>query len=275
VVLDLSSLVKKRSRRNLVREALALAAVAPLARAGLRPSSARAQEGGVTLPDGRYYDAYIPTTTKEGQFYHYTCEFDAAWVVLSTFGYDVGFEEQLSIVGHDTSIEPYHEETPDGFFIYGGDILESYSGDYYENFLARCTGNAMMPLFAEYNLEAYPVHDRASIEQTLDQGGLVWTKATADFLPWADTIWVTPDGQQLPTVLGNDHAVVVMGYNDNGVVIRDVLGPTNTNWERAYEYDVPWVTFLAVFEAQGSDGVAVFPPDDESAAPLRTIKPAG
>src|SRR5687768_5960695 len=82
VVPDLSSLLKKRSRRNLVREALALAAVAPLARAGLRPASARAQEGGVTLPDGRYYDAYVPTTTKEGQYFQYTCEFDAAWVVL-------------------------------------------------------------------------------------------------------------------------------------------------------------------------------------------------
>jgi hypothetical protein len=40
-----------------------------------------------------------------------------------------------------------------------------------------------------------------------------------------------------------------MGYNDDGVV-RDVLGPTNTNWERA-QYDS--LTF-PVFEAQGSMG---------------------
>jgi hypothetical protein len=78
----------------------------------------------------------------------------------------------------------------------------------------------------------------------------------------------------VPTVLGNDHAVVVMGYNDDGVVIRDVLGPTNTNWERAYEYDVPWETFLAVFEAQGSDGVGVLPADAEADDSSRTIKPA-
>jgi hypothetical protein len=73
-------------------------------------------------------------------------------------------------------------------------------------------------------------------------------------------------------VLGYDHAVVVIGYNDDVVVIRDVLGPTNTNWERSYEYDVPWETFLAVFEAQGADGVAVLPPNAE--VPSRTIKPA-
>ena len=50
-----------------------------------------------------------------------------------------------------------------------------------------------------------------------------------------------------------------MGYNSDVVVIRDVLGPTSTNWERPYEYDVPWDTFLAVWEAQGNDGVAVAP----------------
>ena len=44
------------------------------------------------------------------------------------------------------------------------------------------------------------------------------------------------------------------------MVIRDVLGPTDTKWERPYEYDVAWDLFLSVFEAQGSDGVAVFPP---------------
>lgn len=281
--MHLSSLLnekqKQRSRRNFLREALALAAVAPLARAGLRPSSARAQEDGVTLPDGRYYDAYVPANTKEGQFFGYTCEFDAAWVILSTFGHDVGFDELLSIVGHDTSIEPYYEETPEGFFIYGGDITEAYSGNYYENFLARATGNAMSPVFAEYNLEATPVRDRAGIEQTLGQGGLVWMKATVDFLPWADTTWVTPDGTRLRTVLGNDHAVVVMGYNDFGPVIRDVLGPTSSNWERLYEYDVPWDTFLGVFNAQDGDGVGVMPPgvaaqSAAAAQPVNTIEPA-
>ena len=262
-----------------MREALALARRSaprtrrPASQFGPRPG------GGVTLPDGRYYNAYVPTTTKEGQYFQYTCEFDAAWVVLSTFGYEVSLDEQLSIVGHDTSVEPYHEETPEGFFIYGGDITEAYCGNYYDNFLARCAGNAMMPLFAEYNLEATPVRDRAGIEQTLNQGGLVWMKATVDFLPWADTTWITPDGKQLPTVLGNDHALVVMGYNDFGPVIRDVLGPTSSNWERLYEYDVPWDTFLGVFNAQDADGIGVMPPGAAAqsvavAHPANSIEPA-
>src|SRR6185503_7492925 len=88
-----------RTRRTLLREALALAAAASASQ--IVPRAARAEQG-VTTPDGRYYDAYVPAASKEGQFYHYTCEFDAAWVVLATFGYDVGFDEQLAIVGHDT-----------------------------------------------------------------------------------------------------------------------------------------------------------------------------
>jgi uncharacterized protein YvpB len=256
----------------LFAELAAVAAVTSLP--GIRPGSATAQ-GGVLTPDGRVYTAYVPTKTKTGQFYQYSCEFDASWVVLATFGKDVPFEEQLDVVGYDTSVEPYFEETEEGFVIYGGDITSAFCGDYTSNMLARSTGTAFLPLFEHYGLEAEAVKTRAEIEATLDRGGLVWTKATVDFLPWADTTWLTPSGKSVPTVLGNDHAVVVMGYNDDGVVIRDVLGPTNTNWERAYEYDVPWDKFLAVFEAQGSDGVGVFPPDEGSAAPLRTIKPAG
>lgn len=266
--MDSPFLTMIRSRRRLVGELLALAAAAPIA--GLAPRPVAAQQG-VTTPDGRYYDAYVPAASKEGQFYHYTCEFDASWVVLATFGYDVGFEEQLEIVGHDTSIEPYYEETTEGFVIYGGDITTAFSGDYYDNMLARTTGQAMMPLFQHYNLDATPVNSREGIEQTLNQGGLVWMKATADFLPWADTTWVTPQGEQLPTVLGNDHAVVVMGYNDFGPVIRDVLGPTSSNWNRVYEYDIPWETYLGVFNAQGADGIGVLPP---GTAPATSSAPA-
>jgi hypothetical protein len=249
-----SVLKTKRSRRSLLAELAGVALLAPAV--GMRPAVARA-ESGVVTPDGRAYTAYVPAATKLGQFYQYTCEFDASWVVLATFGHDVPFDEQLAIVGHDTSIEPYYEETPEGFFIYGGDITQAFSGDYTANMLARTTGAAMLPLFEEFGLEAKPVKTRPEIEDTLDEGGLVWMKATVDFLPWAATTWVTPAGKELKTVLGNDHAVVVMGYNDFGPVIRDVLGPTNTNWARAQEYDVPWQTFLSVFEAQGSDGVGV------------------
>jgi uncharacterized protein YvpB len=253
-----SSFPRTRSRRRLLRELLSLAAAGPAA--AIHPFAAAAQQG-VSTPDGRYYDAYVPAATKEGQFHHYTCEFDAAWVVLETFGHDVGFEEQLAIVGHDMSVVPTYEEVSDGtFVIYGGDITTAFNGDYYEDFLARTTGQAMLPLFQHYGLDATPVHSREGIEATLNQGGLVWMKATADFLPWADTTWVTPNGLELPTVLGNDHAVVVMGYNEYGPVIRDVLGPTSSNWNRVYEYDVPWETFLGVFNAQGADGIGVLPP---------------
>jgi hypothetical protein len=237
-----------------------LLSVAALGKTATLRSPAVAAQGGVVTPDGRVYTAYVDAATKQGQFFQYTCEFDASWVVLATFGHDVPFAEQLEIVGHDLSIEPYYEETADGFVIYGGDVTTAFSGDYTSNMLARTTGQAMQPLFEHYDLEAYPVKTREELEAALDDGGLVWMKATVDFQPWASTIWITPDGQTLPTVLGNDHAVVAMGYNDDGVVIRDVLGPTNTNWERPYEYDVPWETFLAVFEAQNSDGIAVLPP---------------
>jgi uncharacterized protein YvpB len=266
-----SVLMIKRTRRLLLAQLAAAAAVTSLA--GVRPGSATAQ-GGVVTPDGRVYTAYVPAATKPGQFYQYSCEFDAAWVVLSTFGQDVSFEDQLAIVGYDTSVEPYSEQTEDGFIIYGGDITSAFCGDYTSSMLARSTGTAFLPLFKHYGLGAETVKTRDEIEATLDRGGLIWTKATVDFLPWDATTWLTPSGKSVPTVYGNDHAVVVMGYNDDGVVIRDVLGPTNTNWERAYEYDVPWDTFLSVFDAQGSDGVAVFPTDDGTAAPSQVIKPA-
>lgn len=266
----MSDLTTKRTRRRLLAELAGLATVIPLT--AIRPGSAAAQ-GGVVTPDGREYTAYVPTATKTGQFYQYSCEFDASWVVLATFGKDVPFAEQLAVVGHDTSMEPYFEETAEGFIIYGGDITSAFCGDYTSNMLARSTGTAFLPLFEHYGLEAKAVKTREVIEATLDRGGLVWTKATVDFLPWADTTWLTPDGKEVPTVLGNDHAVVVMGYNDDGVVIRDVLGPTNTNWERAYEYDVPWQTFLDVFEAQGSDGVAVFRPNSEAIESSDAIRP--
>src|SRR3954453_5943706 len=240
------------------RSVVAMLTVAGLG-AVLVGSTRAAAQGGqqIVTEDGRVYDAYVPAATKSGQYFHFTCEFDAAWAVLATFGHEVSFEDQLALVGHDTSIEPYYEETTDGYLIHGADISRAYNGDYDTNFLARCTGAGMLPLFQHYGLEAYPAQTREAIEEATRKGGLVWIKATVDFLPWAASTWVAPDGKRFPTVLGNDHAVVVMGYNDYGVVIRDVLGPTDTNWERQLEYDVPWETFLGVFEAQGSDGVAV------------------
>jgi hypothetical protein len=249
------------NRRSVLAAPLAAAALA-LGRNRLA-ATVRAQTSQVVTPDGRAYDAYLPAATKEGQFYQYSCEFDASWAVLATYGFDVPFEEQLAIVGHDPGPEPYYVEGPEGFLIHGGDITTAFSGDYTGNLLARTTGEAMQKLFEEFGLPTAPVRTRETLEVALAGGALVWMKATVDFLPWAKTTWITPDGTELPTVLGNDHAVVVMGYNDAGPVIRDVLGPTDTNWNRQYEYDVPWETFLPVWEAQGFDALAVSPPGSE------------
>ena len=240
-----------------------VAAAVVFAAASAVPTAADERADGPVVVNGRAYEAYVEAAPKQGQFYWYTCEFDAAWVVLKTFGHEVPFEEQLAIVGHDLTIAPYVVQTGDDFTIYGGDIETAFSGDYTSSFLARSTGRAMAKLFEHYELEVEPVDSRREIERALDGGGLVWTKATVDFLPWQPATWVTPDGDTFQTVLSNDHAVVVVGYNADVVVIRDPLGPTDTNWNRAYEYEVEWATFLAAFAAQSKDGLAVSVPDPD------------
>lgn len=210
--------------------------------------------------NGRTYDAYIPAATKDAQAYQYSCEFDAAWVILQTYGIDVSVDELIAGMPQDTSIEPYIEETPNGVIIHGGDITNAFAGDYTSNFLARSTGAAMSRVFEQYDLQAIPVSDRAGVEAALRGGALVWMKTTVDFKPWRPATWRMPDGRTYQTVLGNDHAVVVMGFNQDVVVIRDVLGPTSSNWQRPYEYEVDWGTFMAAWEAQSFDGLAVMPP---------------
>ncbi len=210
--------------------------------------------------NGRRYDAYIPAASKEGQFFQYSCEFDAAWVILATYGINASGEDLINAVAHDRSIKPYIVETSQGFLIYGGDITRAFSGDYTKNYLARSTGSAMQPLFERYGLATTVVRDRAGLEAALRRGELVWIKTTVDFKPWRPATWIMPDGRAYETVLGNDHAVVVMGFSERGVVIRDVLGPTSSNWQRPYEYEVPWDVFMAAWGAQQFDGLAVAPP---------------
>ncbi len=197
--------------------------------------------------------------TKAHQEYHYSCEFDAAWVVLKTYGFDVSVDEQMKIVGVDKSIEPSVKTTDKGYFIYGGDISQYWSGNF-ENYLARMSGAAMRKVFEHYKLKVTPVNNRAGIEMALRAGQLVWIKTTADFKPGKPATWVLPDGRTYQTVLGNDHAVTIIGFNQAGVVVRDVLGPTNTNWYRKYEYFVDWEKFLAIWAQQSNDGLAVAPP---------------
>jgi hypothetical protein len=223
------------------------------------PGAATPTSGPITV-NGRLYDTYIPAASKKGQWFHYTCEFDAAWVVLKTYGLDVGLEDQIKIVGVDNSVTPRVVQTRNGTFIYGGDITRHYSGDYKKNFLARSTGQAMRKIFEHYGLKVTPVNSREGIEAALRRGELIWAKVPVDFKGWRPATWVMPDGRTHKTVLGNDHAVVIMGFNKIGVVIRDVLGPTSTNWRRKYEYEVPWDKFLSHWAAQSNDGLAVAPP---------------
>ena len=210
--------------------------------------------------NGRTYDAYNEAAIKKGQWYQYTCEFDAAWIVLKTYGFDVSLQEMVDAVGLDESIEPYYKETKDGIVVYGGDIRNTYSGNYRKNFLARSTGQAMRKAFEAYGLEVTAVQDRPSLEAALLRGELVWIKTTVDFKPWVPVTWVMPDGSTAQGVLGNDHALVVMGFNKDVVVIRDPLGPTSTGRDRPYGYEVPWKKFMAAWGAQEYDGLAVAPP---------------
>jgi LysM repeat protein len=206
------------------------------------------------------YEVYIPTASKTGQWAHFTCEFDAAWAIFKTYGLDVTLEQQLQVIGVDTSVTPTYKETAQGVEIIGGDIAHAYSGDYTTNFLARTTGAAMSKVFTHFGMAATPVHDQAGIEAALRAGSLVWIKTTVDFNRWVAATWIGPDGRRYPTVLGNDHAVVVAGFNSRSALIRDVLGPTSTNANRLTEYEVSWPTFLAAWGAQGYDGLAVARP---------------
>ena len=224
------------------------------------PTSAPSPTAGPIEVNGRLYDAYIPAASKLQQFYSYSCEFDATWVVLETYGVSTSIDELINIVGVDSSIEPTIRQTSDGFLIYGGDITNYFSGSIDENFLARATGGAFRKAFVHYDLAVTVVDSRAAVEEALRAGQLVWMKTTVDFKPWRSATWVMPNGDTRPVVLGNDHAVVAMGFSERGVVIRDVLGPTSSNWQRPYEYEVSWEAFLAAWGAQGFDGLAVARP---------------
>jgi hypothetical protein len=209
--------------------------------------------------DNTTWRAYIRAPIKSGQDFHFTCEFDSSWIVLKANGFDLSLDEQLKVVGVDDAVEPWYEEHPDNVIVYGGDIAVHYCGNYRENFLARARGRAMRKVFDHVGLQVTPVHGRMTIQKALLAGQLVWFKSTVDFLNWVPATWQTPKQQQYPVVLGNDHALVVMGFDDDDVIIRDPLGPTSTNWNRPYQYRVAWQRFLPVFAAQGNDGLAVGP----------------
>lgn len=212
------------------------------------------------ITDGRNWSSYIQLPIKEGQDFHYTCEFDSSWIILQAYGAPMTLQEQLDIVGQDFSIEPWWEETPSQIWVYGGDIAEMYSGDYVSNLLARARTTAVRKVFDAVGLQVTPTPDRASTEAALLLGQPVFFKSTVDFLDWDPAIWVCPDGDEYPVVLTNDHALVVMGHNDSDIIVRDPLGPTTTNEIRPWQYRVSWERYLQVIAAQGNDAIAIGPP---------------
>lgn len=209
--------------------------------------------------DGTPWAAYIQVPIKKGQDFHYTCEFDSAWILLKAYGVEMGLDEQLALVGHDLSIEPYWEETATSITVFGGDIAEMYSGDYRENILARARTSAVRKVFDGVDLTVTETPDRASIERALLAGQPIFFKSTVDFLDWRAATWICPDGDEYPVVLTNDHALIVMGFNERDVIIRDPLGPTTTNEIRPWQYTVSWERYLDVIAAQGNDAIAVGP----------------
>ena len=218
-----------------------------------------ASAGERVIADGWYWDAYIQLPVKEGQDFHFTCEFDSSWIILKAYGFDLTLQEQMDVVGTDNAIEPWYEETATGIIVWGGDIDEFYCGHYDTNILTRARCNAMRKVFESVGLGVSFTPDRARIEQALLRGEPVYFKSTVDFLPWQDATWHTPDGDTFPVVLTNDHALIVMGFNADEVIIRDPLGPTTTNYERPWQYRVSWERFLEVIAAQGNDAIAIAP----------------
>ena len=210
--------------------------------------------------DGRTYTAYTETFVKQGQWDLYTCEFDVAHMIMKTFGVETTLDELLGYVGFDNPFQPYAEQTPSGLVIYGGDIGEAFCGDLTYNTFAKTRGSAIRRAFEGFDFPVETVSSRSGVERGLGAGKLMWLKTTVDFTAYVPTRWLTPDGTTYPTVYDNDHCVAAIGYDDDVVVIRDALGPTNTNWERGYEYEVPWSAFMDCWSSSGYDGLLISRP---------------
>lgn len=219
------------------------------------------EEVGPVEADGIVWTSMIQVPIKRGQWFHYTCEFDSAWSIMKAYGIDATLDAQVDAVGIDNRVVPYWEETPNGIFVYGGDIGQHFSGELDSNLMSRARGSAISKGFEAHGFAAEPVSDRAGIEASLNAGAPVWYKGTVDCLDWQPATWISPEGYEYPVVFSNDHALTVMAYNETEVVVRDPLGPTSTNTQRPYQWRVSWDRFLQVFAAQGNDGLSVTPVD--------------
>ena len=209
--------------------------------------------------NGRTYTAYTETFVKQGQWTLYSCEFDVAHMIMMTFGVETALDDLLGYVGLDNPFQPYAEQTPSGLVIYGGDIGEAFCGDLTSNTFAKTRGSAIRRAFEGFDFRVETVSSRSGVKRGLAAGKLMWLKTTVDFTDYLPTRWLTPDGTAYPTVYDNDHCVAAIGYDDDIVVIRDALGPTNTNWDRRYEYEVPWDVFMDCWSSGGYDGLLISP----------------
>ena len=225
-------------------------------------------EVGPSEADGTLWTAFVQVPIKRGQWYHFTCEFDSAWSCMAAYDIDAGLDAQVDAVGIDNRVVPYWEETASGIMVYGGDIGEHFSGELDSNLMSRATSIAMRKAFHAHGLATEPISDRAGIETSLKAGYPVYFKSSVDFLDWRPATWNSPEGFTYPVVFSNDHALTVIAYNDDEVVIRDPLGPTSTNANRPYQYRVRWDRFLQVFASQGNDGLAVMPPEGSRSVPV-------
>lgn len=220
-----------------------------------------ADELGPIEADGATWDALIQVPIKRGQWFHYTCEFDTAWSIMKAYGIEAPLDDQVDVVGIDNRVVPYWDESSHEVIVYGGDIGQHFSGYLDSNLMSRSTGNAMRKAFEAYGLVAVPAQDRSAIEDAVRSGFPVFFKSTVDFLPWRPARWISPEGYEYPIVFSNDHALTVIGFNQQDVIIRDPLGPSTTNAQRPYQYRVTWERFLEVLGAQGNDALAISPPE--------------
>lgn len=225
-----------------------------------------AAEVGPVEADGAIWDALIQVPIKRGQWFQYTCEFDSAWSIMKAYGIEAPLDDQVDAVGIDNRVVPYWDESSEEVVIYGGDIGQHFSGYLDSNLMSKSSGNAMRKAFEAFDLAVSPAQDRASIETAILAGHPVFFKSTVDFLPWRQARWISPEGYEYPVVFSNDHALTVIGFNQDDVIIRDPLGPSSTNEIRPYQYRVTWDRFLDVLGAQGNDGLAVSPLNETASA---------
>lgn len=166
---------------------------------------------GTVADQGWYWDAYIQMPIKEGQDFHYTCEFDSldrAAIVRNR--YLAG--RAAAIVGKDESLEPYCRR-PRTVSRYGAAMSTTTT-------MATSTRtsspvrdcNAMRKVFEARGLTITVTPDRESIQARLLQGEPIFFKSTVDMMPWRPAVWHSNTGEDWPIVLTNDHALIVMEF---------------------------------------------------------------